>query len=210
MTRPSAVRSRTSTSRSAASYGSGRSRTVSRTVNAVVVAPTPSASVRSASAVKPGCLRSDRTAHSRSCTRPSGKRCPQSVDTGSLRTVALPRTFKRLWPFDLLAAHADSSHRTRPSRRSSRATRSSSSRRPHSRSGSSTIFVAMQAREPSWLSRWTSALPARTGSDERRTGTRPGQAAWGRSRSSRSRRLRWPQCSPLRSTSLRSARRVCR
>src|SRR5215203_6262248 len=63
---PSAVRSRRNTRRPAASYGNGRSSTVSSTVNAVVVAPTPSARVISASVEKPGCFRSDRAAHVRS------------------------------------------------------------------------------------------------------------------------------------------------
>src|SRR5687767_1804433 len=61
--RPSAIRSRMNTSWSAASYGKGLSSTVSSTVNAVVVAPMPSASVSNARVVKPGCLRSDRDAH---------------------------------------------------------------------------------------------------------------------------------------------------
>ena len=54
--------SHSDTSRSGATYGSGRSMTASTTLKTAVLAPMPSASVATATAVKPGDFRSSRSA----------------------------------------------------------------------------------------------------------------------------------------------------
>src|SRR5436309_3939 len=71
--------------RSLCGYGSGRSITASTTLKIAVVAPMPSASVRTTTVVKPGFLRTERAAYRRSCQIAVDHRSPSSTEDDGFR-----------------------------------------------------------------------------------------------------------------------------
>jgi hypothetical protein len=81
----------TVTSRDGSRYGSGRSSTALTTEKIAVFAPMPSASVSTATAVKPGFLRIVRTPNLTSCIRVSTKPPPFTSLHASFTRVQLPK-----------------------------------------------------------------------------------------------------------------------
>src|SRR5687768_17255470 len=77
--------------RPASGYASGRSRTPFTTLNTAALPPIPNASVNTAAAVKPGVLRSWRTANRRSYTSRSTPRAPRPSRMASLWSSSPPK-----------------------------------------------------------------------------------------------------------------------